>query len=76
MPNRTTIVPSNTKAFDGDNCFTAKSLNEAIQMAGDKGIYISGGARLYQEALPIVENMYVTEIDAEIPFTYVTYTRN
>lgn len=66
LPNRTTIVVSNTKTFDENNCLTAKSLSEAIQMAGDKDIYISGGTRLYEEALPLVEKMYVTEIDIDI----------
>lgn len=63
LPNRTTIVVSNTKNFDAENCMTAKSLQEAIVMAGDRNIYISGGAKLYEEALPLVEAMYVTEID-------------
>ena len=66
LPNRTTIVVSNTKNFDAENCMTAKSLAEAIEMAGDAKIYISGGARLYEEALPLVEKMYITDIDAEI----------
>ena len=66
LPNRTTIVVSNTKNFDGENCLTAKSLAEAIRLAGDKDIYISGGAKLYEEALPLVEKMYITEIDSEI----------
>ncbi len=64
--NRTTIVISNTKTFEGENCLTAKSLAEAIKLAGDKDIYISGGAKLYEEALPLVEKMYITEIDCEI----------
>lgn len=63
LPNRTTVVVSTTKNFDAENCMTAKSLQEAIAMAGDKNIYISGGAKLYEEALPLVEKMYVTEID-------------
>ena len=66
LPNRTTIVVSGTKKFDAENCFTAKSLEEAIELAGDKNIYISGGARLYEEALPLVEKMYITEIDCDI----------
>lgn len=66
LPNRTTIVVSNTENFDGDNCFTAKSLEEAIKFAGDRDIYILGGARLYEEALPIVEKMYITEIGCDI----------
>lgn len=66
LPNRTTIVVSGTKNFDGENCLTAKSLAEAIELAGDRDIYISGGARIYEEALPLVEKMYITEIDCEI----------
>lgn len=66
LPNRTTIVVSNTKNFDAENCMTAKSLEEAIKLAGDRDMYISGGARLYEEALPLVEKMYITEIDCEI----------
>lgn len=66
LPNRTTIVVSNTKNYNGENCFTAKSLDEAIKLAGDRDIFISGGARLYEEALPIVEKMYITEIDCDI----------
>ncbi len=66
LPNRMTIVVSNTKNFDDNNCVTVKSLMEAIKLAGDKDIYISGGARLYEEALPLVEKMYITEIDCDI----------
>ena len=66
LPNRTTIVISNTKRFDGENCMTAGSLKEAIELAGNRDIYISGGAKLYEEALPLVEKMYITEIDCDI----------
>lgn len=102
LPNRTTIVVSRTKNFEGENIYTVPSLEEALKLAGDREIFIAGGERLYKEALPIVEKMYVTEIekvvegdtyfpefneedfkrevvekfDGEIPFTYVTYTRN
>lgn len=66
LPNRTTIVISGTKNFDDDNCMTAKSVSEAINLAGDRDIYISGGARVYEEALPFVEKMFITEIDLEV----------
>jgi len=66
LPNRTTIVVSRTKNFDAENCMTAKSLAEAIEMAGDRKLYISGGAGLYKEALPLVEKMYITEIDLDV----------
>lgn len=66
LPNRTTIVLSTTKNFDQENCMTANSLSEAIELAGDRDIYISGGEKVYEEALPLVEKMYITEVEAEI----------
>ena len=36
LPNRTTIVISGTKNFDQENCFTVKSVKEAIELAGDR----------------------------------------
>lgn len=66
LPNRTTIVISSTQNYDGENCMTAKSVAEAIEMAGERDIYISGGARVYEEALPLVERMYITEVDLEV----------
>ncbi|MBE5960438.1 MAG: dihydrofolate reductase [Lachnospiraceae bacterium] len=67
LPNRTTIVVSNTKNYDnGETCFTVPTLDAALKLAGDQDVYISGGARLYQEALPLVDKMYITEIDADI----------
>lgn len=105
LPNRFTVVVSNTASFEAENCTTASSLSEAIEKAKElqpgKHIYISGGAGLYKEAIDMVEKMYITEVDAhiegdtyfpefdvslfektvdeqvegEIPYTYVTYTR-
>lgn len=66
LPDRRTIVISKTKNFTSDNCQTAKSLQEAIALAGDDDIYISGGAGIYEESLPLVEKMYITEIDADV----------
>lgn len=76
LPNRTTIVISSTKNYDGENCMTARSVAEAIEMAGDKDIYISGGARVYEEALPLVEKMYITEVDLEGMQTMRTLAKN
>lgn len=64
LPNRTTIVVSKTKNFDAPNCATAHSLGEAVAMAGDRDVFVSGGARLYKEVLDIVQKLFITEIDA------------
>lgn len=66
LPDRMTIVLSKTEEYDEVNVKTAKSLEEAISMAGHKDIYISGGSGVYEEALPMVEKMYITEIDITV----------
>jgi len=66
LPNRMTLVISNTKNYNDVNVMTVRTLEEAIEVAGGKDIYISGGARLYEEALPIIEKMYITEINLDI----------
>lgn len=66
LPDRMNIVISNTKEYNEVNVKTAKSLEEAIRMAGNKDIYISGGSRIYEEALTMVEKMYITEVDITV----------
>jgi dihydrofolate reductase len=65
LPNRTTILVSSTLQYKSDNCIMANSLDDALEKAGTQDVYISGGARLYQEALPIVDKMYVTLVERE-----------
>ncbi len=66
LPNRDTIVVSRTKRFEGDGVQTAGSVREAIEIAGDRDVYIAGGYGLYEEAIPMVDIMYITEIDLVI----------
>lgn len=66
LSDRTTIIVSSTQNFNGENYFTVPSLQEAIALANHKDIYVSGGAGLYQEAIDIVDKMFITEIDMEI----------
>lgn len=66
LPNRTTIVVSTTKNFNSTNCYTAKSLTEALTMFKDVDIYIAGGQKIYEEAIKIVDKMYITKIDTTI----------
>lgn len=66
LPGRLNIVVSRTQRYEGENLCTAASLAEAIALAGDRHAYVSGGARLFAEALPLVDVMYITEIDADV----------
>lgn len=66
LPNRITMVVSRTKNYDQENCFTVQSLQEALKLAGNRDVFISGGARLYKEAISIVDKIFITEIDKDI----------
>lgn len=66
LPNRTNIVVSKTKVFSGENLYTVKSLQEAIERAGQEEIFIAGGAEIFQEALPLADKIYMTYVDMEV----------
>lgn len=63
LPGRLNIVVSRTVNFEGENLMTVSSIEEAIKAAGDRDVYFSGGAKIYEESLPLVERMYITEVD-------------
>lgn len=66
LPNRMNIIVSLSANYSGENLVTVSSLQEAIEAAGDADIYVCGGYGLFMEAIPIVEKMYITEIDIEL----------
>ena len=65
LPGRYTIVISRTKRFEDENCTTMRSLKEAFEAAGERDIFISGGERLYREAVETADVLYITEVNAE-----------
>ena len=67
LPDRKNIVVSKTKVFSGENLITAKSLEEALSLAGEEEIFIAGGAELFQKALPLADRIYITYVDLEVP---------
>ncbi len=65
LPGRETIVVSRTRTFDAPHCVTAPSLARALEIAAGRDVYISGGAQLYREALPLADVLYLTEVHAQ-----------
>lgn len=61
LPGRQNIVVSSTlQSLEG--CSVAGSLQEALELAGETGgeIFVIGGARLYEEALPLAQQLDLT----------------
>ncbi|MBP5453969.1 MAG: dihydrofolate reductase, partial [Lachnospiraceae bacterium] len=70
LPNRFNIIVSRTEKYEDENLITVPSLTEAIEYAKenfpDKDIFLSGGAGIYNEGLPLAEKLFITEVDATI----------
>lgn len=60
--NRENIVVT-SKPIHGVLC--AQSLAQALELARSKEAYIIGGARLYAEALPLADRMYISHMHNE-----------
>jgi dihydrofolate reductase/dihydrofolate reductase (trimethoprim resistance protein) len=67
LPNRKTIVISNTLSFKENNCITVSSLTEALRISqNEEEVFIAGGGSVYAEAMPLVNRIYLTIIHKEV----------
>lgn len=70
LPNRFTIVVSSSAKYEADNCITVPTIKDAIEYASknrpNENIYLSGGAGIYKEGLPLADKLFITEVDAVI----------
>ena len=70
LPDRTNIVITHSIDLVGryEGVIAAYSLEEALEKAkalDAEEIHIGGGAQIYEQALPFIEKLYLTLIDAE-----------
>ncbi len=69
LPGRTNIVITRQRAYSAPGCITVTSLDEAFAAAatapGSKEIFVFGGAAVYAAALPFVDRLHLTIIEAE-----------
>ena len=63
LPNRKNIVISKTTNYP--DVITVDSLEKAIELS-EGNIFIIGGYNLFKEAIPIVDIMYITEINLTV----------
>ena len=68
LPKRRNIVITRNPLAHWMNVDVAHSLEEAIEAAkDDKRIFVIGGGEIYRAALPIADEVYVTEISDKNP---------
>ncbi len=68
LPGRQNIVLSRDKGFKPAAAQAVQSLPQALQLAAPAPrIYIIGGAELYALALPLADELLLTEVHADLP---------
>ena len=67
LPGRRNIVVSRNPSYEVEGCEVAHSIEEAVEMAAAADeVMVLGGGRLYADALPITDRIYLTRVDAEV----------
>lgn len=67
LPNRKTILISNTQNIATESCTTVKSLSEAFDLIKDQDeVFVAGGGQVYKETYPYADRIYITVIDKTI----------
>lgn len=64
LPNRRNIVISRNSAFEAPGCEVVESIEQALALAQDEQeVMVMGGASFYQQMLPQVDRLYITQIE-------------
>ena len=68
LSGRTTIIVSRNKDYSQDGCTVCDSLTSALESARQvhKSVFVAGGGEIYQLALPLVDTVHISTIQAEI----------
>ena len=68
LPGRENVIVSRNAALHAPGCIVAGSLAAALsECTLPEPIFCIGGAELYKLALPIADEIHLTEIDADFP---------
>lgn len=63
LPQRRNIVITRQTNFGAPGAEVVHSLSEALaRCAGDKKVFVIGGAQIYAEALPLADTLYITDV--------------
>lgn len=68
LPGRTTVIVTRNRNYKVEGALIAHSMQDAIKLCkNDAEIFIIGGAELYKEGLKLAQQLYITEVDLDIP---------
>lgn len=64
LPNRRNVIVSRNEAFKAEGCEVVVSIEAALELAkSDDEVMVMGGASFYEQMLPSVDRLYITQIE-------------
>ncbi|MGX9346010.1 dihydrofolate reductase [Microbacterium sp. KNMS] len=67
LPDRPNIVVTRDEGFAAEGAQVVHSLEDALEAAGriDDEVWVIGGAQIYAQAMDVVDELWVTEVDVD-----------
>ncbi|HUC31384.1 MAG TPA: dihydrofolate reductase [Candidatus Paceibacterota bacterium] len=63
LPGRTNIVITANPGYKAEGCLMARSMEEALKLAGNADeAFVIGGEQIYRAALDLAETVYLTKV--------------
>ena len=67
LPDRRNIVVTRNPSWSGEGAERATSLDDALRLLEEVGhVFVIGGAEIYAAALPLTDELLLTEIELEV----------
>jgi dihydrofolate reductase len=67
LPGRRNVVVTRNPDWRADGAERASSLDDALGgLAGEQHVFVIGGGELYASALPLADELLLTEVDLEV----------
>ncbi|WXU00584.1 MAG: Dihydrofolate reductase type 3 [Catillopecten margaritatus gill symbiont] len=64
LPNRRNVIVSRNPNFQAKGCEVVPSIDDALALAKDDDeVMIMGGASFYEQMLPTIDRLYITQIE-------------
>ena len=67
LPGRRHIVLTRDREWEAEGAEVARSVEEALQLAGSEPISIIGGAGIFELFMPVADRIELTEVLADVP---------
>jgi len=68
LPGRRNVVVTRNEDWEAEGAERAASLEDALaRLADSEQVFVIGGAQLYAAALPVADELLLTEIELDVP---------